>query len=124
MVFFVLDHRYKKFYQNTEEGHLLYKLLVQKSTIEIRYDFWSAKMTSLESMIDRRTYYPQDALNGIELTELRKEYSDITVYLEKLLIAFGAIENQINTLVASLPKKYKDILNYNYRCVELNLEDL
>ena len=122
---FVLDHRYKKFYQNTEEGHLLYKLLEQKSEIQHNYDLWSARISSLEAMIDKRSnYYPQDALNDIELVELRKEYSNIIIYLEKLLVAFGNIENLINTLVASLPKKYKDILDYNYRCAELNLEDL
>lgn len=115
---FHIEWKYKKFYFTTEEGKRLYKLLNERDIIENTYTFWNNRLTALESLIDKSCYYPDDSINLDKVTNMRKEYLEVTLYLEELLMSHVLCDSKIKELVASLPKKYKHILEYNWKAIK------
>lgn len=122
--FKILEIRYRNFYLKTEEGHELHRLLTTKKKLQHEYDYWNARLNTLEVTIDKRKYQFPDLLLELDTENLKKDYSDTMNYLEIILIAYVGCNNKIIKLIGSLPNKYKGILNYNWELVEIEEEKI
>ena len=125
--FCVLARRYKKFYETTEEGRELYCALYAKDRLGSRCDWLVNRMSELRDKIDLlETYFPEESREKASVHEMKaryKEYSDELYRTKEAMIDWG---KRIEKIVAALPKKYSDILEYNWANakVEVKEEDI
>ena len=125
--FCMLARRYKKFYETTEEGRKLYYALYAKDRLGGRHDWLINRMSELRDKIDvLETYFPEESREKASVHGMKiqyKEYSD-ELYRTKEMIKDWS--ERIDEMVVALPKKYSDILEYNWEDakVEVKEEDI
>ena len=123
----ILNRRYKKFYETTEEGRKLYCALYTKDRLGSKHDWLVNRMSELRDKIDEfEAYFPdeyceKDVVRGMKARY--KEYSDELYHTKE---AMDDWSKRIDEMVAALPKKYNEILEYNWANakVEVKEEDI
>ena len=121
---FILNRRYKKFYETTEEGRKLYCALYAKDRLGSRHDWLINRMSELRDKIDvLETYFPEESREKASVRGMKtqyKEYSD-ELYRTKEMIEDWS--EQIDKIVAALPKKYRGILEYNWEDAKVEVKE-
>ena len=125
--FYILTRRYKKFYETTEEGRELYHALYTKDRLGSKHDWLVNRMSELRDKIDEfETYFPEESREKASIHGMKaryKEYSDELYRTKEAMRDWG---ERIDEMVAALPKKYNEILEYNWANakVEVKEEDI
>lgn len=120
----ILAHRYKRFYETTEEGKKLYCALYTKDRLGSQHDWLVNQMSELRDKINEfEAYFPEEShekafLNGMKIQY--KEYSDEFYRTREAMADWG---KRINEMVAALPKKYNGILEYNWENAKVEVEE-
>ena len=125
--FCVLARRYKKFYETTEEGRKLYYALYTKDRLGSKHDWLVNRMDELRDKIDLfETYFPEESREKASIHEMKARYKEYYDELYRTKEAMKDWSERINKMVAALPKKYSDILEYNWANakVEVKEEDI
>ena len=120
----ILSRRYKKFYETTEEGRKLYCALYTKDRLGSKHDWLVNRMSELRDKIDEfETYFPEESREKASVHEMKaqyKEYSDELYRTKEAMMDWG---KRIEKRVAALPKKYSDILEYNWANAKVKVEE-
>ena len=118
----VLSHRYKKFYETTEEGKKLYCALYTKDRLGSKHDWLMNQMCELRDTIDEfESYFPDECYEKVFLMKIRyKGYSEELYSTKKAMADWG---DRIDEMVAALPKKYKGILEYNWENAKVEVKE-
>ena len=122
--FCVLTRRYKKFYETTEEGRELYCALYTKDRLGSKHDWLVNRMSELRDKINEfEAYFPEEShekafIHGMKA--LYKEYSDELYRTKEAMADWG---KRIDEMVAALPKKYDEILEYNWRNAKVEVKE-
>lgn len=120
----VLSHRYKKFYETTEEGRKLYCALYTLDRLGSKHDWLVNQMTELRDEIDKITYYfPDECKEKSFLVDMKNEYKEHSEELGRVKDERTFLSGKINKMVAALPKKYKGILEYNWELAKVEVEE-
>ena len=115
-LYLYLCNKNKYFYTETNQGRDLIKLLSEMDKIVDREQFLTTRNADLRKMIDeRRNYYVMNNAVAFELDSLRSDYMDIITEQEELKLQKDKCQKEIDTIIDGLPKKYKNILNYNWK---------
>ena len=121
---FILNWRYKKFYENTEEGRKLYCALYTKDRLGSKHDWLVNRMSELRDKIDEfETYFPEESHEKASIHGMKaryKEYSDELYRTKEAMKGWG---ERIDEMVAALPKKYSDILEYNWANAKVEVKE-
>nr|DAG57926.1 MAG TPA: reticulocyte binding/rhoptry protein [Caudoviricetes sp.] len=113
--FYILTWRYKKFYETTEEGRKLYSALYTKDRLGSKHDRLVNRMSELRDKIDEYEYYFPDERNEKDfIREMKVQYKEYSAGLYRTKEAMKNWSERIDEMVAALPKKYSDILEYNW----------
>ena len=122
---FILNWRYKKFYENTEEGRKLYCALYTKDRLGSKHDWLVNRMSELRDKIDEfETYFPEKSREKASIHGMKTQYKE---YSDELYRTKGMIKDwseRIDKIVAALPKKYRDILEYNWEDAKVEIEEV
>ena len=122
--FYIITWRYKKFYETTEEGKKLYCALYTKDRLGSKHDWLVNQMRELRDKIDEfEAYFPEEShekasIHGMKA--LYKEYSDELYYTKEAMKDWS---ERIDKMVAALPKKYDEILEYNWRNAKVEVKE-
>lgn len=122
--FCILSWRYKKFYETTEEGRKLYCALYTKDRLGSKHDWLVNRMSKLRDKIDEcEHYFPDEryeknVIHGMKIQY--KEYSDELYRTKEAMADWG---KRIDEMVATLPKKYNEILEYNWKNAKVEVEE-
>lgn len=123
--FYITTWRYKKFYETTEEGSELYCALYTKDRLGSRHDWLVNRMSELRDKIDEfETYFPEESREKASIHGMKaryKEYSDELYHTKEAMKGWG---ERIDEIVAALPKKYSDILEYNWANAKVEIEEV
>ena len=125
--FYITTWRYKKFYETTEEGRELYCALYTKDRLGSRHDWLVNRMSELRDKIDEfETYFPEESREKASIHEMKARYKEYSDELYRTKEAMKDWSERIDKMVAALPKKYSDILEYNWEDakVEVKEEDI
>ena len=125
--FCVLARRYKKFYETTEEGKKLYCALYTKDRLGSKHDWLVNKIRELRDKIDEfEHYFPDECNEKASIHEMKARYKEYSDELYRTKEAMKDWSERIDKMVAALPKKYSDILEYNWANakVEVKEEDI
>lgn len=125
--FCVLARRYKKFYETTEEGRKLYCALYTLDRLRSKHEWLVNRMQDLRDEIDKITrYFPDGCKEKLSLVDMKNEYKERTHELGRVQDEEAYLSEKINKMVAALPKRYSDILEYNWENakVEVKEEDI
>lgn len=123
----IFVNRYNKFYETTEEGRKLYCARYMLDLLKLRKCGFIKNQMQLRDKIDEYiTYMPNDNENGEILRGLKLQYKYNVEELKRINQRIKDSEKQIEKMIADLPKKYKGILEYNWRNakVEVKEEDI
>lgn len=121
----MLPRRYKKFYETTEEGRKLYCALYTKDRLGSKHDWLVNRMSELRDKIDEfEAYFPEEShkkafIHGMKIQY--KEYSDELYHTKEMIKDWS---ERIDKIVAALPKKYRDILEYNWEDAKVEIEEV
>ena len=124
---FILNWRYKKFYETTEEGKQLYYALYTLNRLRSKHKWLVNRMQDLRDEIDKITlYFPDECKEKLSLVDMKNEYKERTHELGRVQDEEAYLSEKINKMVAALPKRYSDILEYNWENakVEVKEEDI
>lgn len=122
--FCVLARRYKKFYETTEEGRELYYALYTKDRLGSRHDWLVNRMSELRDKIDEfETYFPEESHEKASIHGMKARYKEYSDELYHTKEAMKDWSERINKMVAALPKKYSDILGYNWANVKVEVKE-
>ena len=124
---FILNWRYKKFYETTEEGRKLYCALYTKDRLGSKHDWLVNRMSELRDKIDEfKTYFPEESREKASVHEMKTRYKEYSDELYRTKEAMKDWSERIDKMVAALPKKYDEILEYNWANakVEVKEEDI
>lgn len=120
----VLSHRYKKFYETTEEGKKLYCALYTKDRLGSQHDWLVNQMSELRDKIDEfEFYFPEECAEKAFLHGMKVRYKEYSDELYRTKEAMRDWSERINKMVAALPKKYSDILEYNWTNAKVEAEE-
>ena len=125
--FCITTQRYKKFYENTEDGKKLYYARYMLSLLKLKRCSFIKNQMQLKDKIDEyMAYMPDDNENREILKELKLQYNLNVEKLKQIKQEIEDSEKQIEKMVADLPKKYEGILEYNWENakVEIKEEDI
>lgn len=125
--FCITIQRYKKFYENTEDGKKLYYARYMLSLLKLKRCSFIKNQMQLKDKIDEyMAYMPDDNENEEILRELKLQYKCNIEELKRINQRIKDSEKQIEKTVSDLPKKYEGILEYNWRNakVEVKEEDI
>lgn len=118
--FCVTTWRYKKFYETTEEGRKLYCAQYELDRLGNKHDFIKNRMSELRDKINEyTTYMPDENENREILRELKIQYHYNNEELKWTKEAMADRRKLIDEVVAELPKKYSDILEYDWTNVKM-----
>ena len=121
---YIITWRYKRFYETTEEGKKLYCALYTKDRLGSRHDWLVNRMSELRDKIDEfETYFPEESREKASVHGMKtryKEYSD-ELYRTKEMIKDWS--ERIDKMVAALPKKYDEILEYNWANAKVEIKE-
>lgn len=124
---FILNWRYKKFYETTEEGRKLYYALYTKDRLGSKHDWLVNRMDELRDKIDDfEAYFPDEPYENDVIRGMKVQYKEYSDELYRTKEAMKDWSKQIDEMVAALPKKYSDILEYDWANakVEVKEEDI
>lgn len=124
---FILNWRYKKFYENTEEGRKLYCALYTKDRLGSKHDWLVNRMSELRDKIDEfETYFPEESCEKASMHGMKVRYKEYSDELYRTKETMKDWSERIDKMIAALPKKYSDILEYNWANakVEVREEDI
>ena len=120
----VLAHRYKKFYETTEEGRKLYLALYTKDRLGSKHDWLVNRMSELRDKIDVvETYFPEESREKASVHEMKTRYKEYSDELYRTKEAMADWSERIDEMVAALPKKYNGILEYNWANAKVKVEE-
>lgn len=99
----------------------LYHALYTKDRLGSRHDWLVNQLQELRDKIDEfESYFPDECYDKIFLMKIRyKGYSEELTNIKRAMEDCG---NRINEIVATLPKKYKGILEYNWKNAKVEVE--
>ena len=120
----MLPRRYKKFYETTEEGRKLYCALYTKDRLGSKHDWLVNRMSELRDKIDEfETYFPEESHEKASIHEMKARYKEYSDELYRTKEAMKDWSERIDKMVAALPKKYSDILEYNWEDAKVEVEE-
>ena len=120
----VLAHRYKKFYETTEEGRKLYYALYTKDRLGSKHDWLVNRMNELRDKIDvLETYFPEESREKASVHEMKPRYKEYFDALYRTKEAMKDWSERIDEMVAALPKKYSGILEYNWEDAKVEVKE-
>lgn len=123
--FYITTWRYKKFYETTEEGRELYCALYTKDRLGSKHDWLVNRMSELRDKIDvLETYFPEESREKASVHEMKARYKEYSDELYRTKEAMKDWSEQIDKMVAALPKKYSDILEYNWANAKVEIEEV
>lgn len=110
----LFEKKYRYFYNETEAGKRLISLRTTRQELQIDNLLLISKSNKTKVLIDDFKYLPETDDNRKRLEKFRFEYEQYSneILTNRVKIAYYEIE--INKTVNELPKKYKNILNYNW----------
>ena len=124
---FILNWRYKKFYENTEEGRKLYCALYTKDRLGSKHDWLVNQIRKLRDKIgEYEHYFPDECYEKDVVRGMKVRYKEYSDELYRTKEAMKDWSERIDKMIAALPKKYSDILEYNWvnAKVEVKEEDI
>ena len=122
--FYTLTWRYEKFYETTEEGKKLYCALYTKDRLGSRHDWLVNRMSELRDKIDvLETYFPEESREKASVHEMKTRYKEYSDELYRTKEAMKDWSERIDKMVAALPKKYDEILEYNWANAKVKVEE-
>ena len=122
--FCVLARRYKKFYETTEEGKKLYCALYTKDRLGSKHDWLVNQMGELRDKIDEfEFYFPEESSEKAFLNGMKVRYKEYSDELYRTKEAMADWSERINRMVAALPKKYNEILEYNWANAKVEVKE-
>lgn len=121
----VLSHRYKKFYETTEEGKKLYIVLYTIEQLDSKQDRLKNQMSELRERINEfESYFPKESKEKSVLRGMKVQYREYSEELDRTKEKIIGLGKQIDEIVAALPKKYKGILEYNWANAKVKIEEV
>lgn len=122
--FYITTWRYKKFYETTEEGRNLYCALYTKDRLGSRHDWLVNRMSELRDKIDEfETYFPEESREKASVHEMKARYKEYSDELYRTKEAMKDWSERIDKMVAALPKKYNEILEYNWANAKVEVKE-
>ena len=122
--FYTLTWRYEKFYETTEEGRNLYCALYTKDRLGSRHDWLVNRMSELRDKIDEfETYFPEESREKASVHEMKTRYKEYSDELYRTKEAMKDWSERIDKMVAALPKKYDEILEYNWANAKVEIKE-
>ena len=122
--FYTLTWRYEKFYETTEEGRNLYCALYTKDRLGCRHDWLVNRMSELRDKIDEfETYFPEESREKASVHEMKTRYKEYSDELYRTKEAMKDWSERIDKMVAALPKKYDEILEYNWANAKVEIKE-
>lgn len=122
--FCITTQRYKKFYENTEDGKKLYYARYMLSLLKLKRCSFIKNQMQLKDKIDEYVaYMPDDNENREILKELKLQYNLNVEKLKQVKQEIEDSEKQIEKMVADLPKKYEGILEYNWENAKVEVKE-
>lgn len=122
--FCILSWRYKNFYETTEEGKKLYCALYTKDRLGSKHDWLVNRMTELRDKIDEfEAYFPEESHEKAFLNGMKIQYKEYSDELYRTKEAMADWRKRIDEMVAALPKKYRGILEYNWKNAKVEVEE-
>ena len=125
--FCILTRRYKKFYETTEEGRKLYCALYTKDRLGSKHNWLVNRMSELRDKVNEyEHYFPDEHYEKDVMRGMKARYKEYSDELYRTKEAMADWSERIDEMVAALPKKYSDILGYNWTNakVEVKEEDI
>ncbi len=123
--FYILTRRYKKFYETTEEGRNLYYALYTKDRLGSKHDWLVNRMSELRDKINEfEHYFPDECNEKASIHEMKARYKEYSDELYRTKEAMKDWSERIDKMVAALPKKYRDILEYNWEDAKVEIEEV
>ena len=120
----MLPRRYKKFYETTEEGRKLYYALYTKDRLGSKHDWLVNRMSELRDKIDEfETYFPEESREKASVHEMKTRYKEYSDELYRTKEAMKDWSERIDKMVAALPKKYDEILEYNWANAKVEVKE-
>lgn len=124
---YIITWRYKKFYETTEEGRKLYYALYTKDHLGAKHDWLVNRMDELRDKIDEfEAYFPDERYENDVIRGMKVQYKEYSDELYRTKEEMRNWSERINKMIAALPKKYSDILEYDWANakVEVKEEDI
>ena len=122
--FYITTWRYKKFYETTEEGRELYCALYTKDRLGSRHDWLVNRMSELRDKIDEfETYFPEESREKASVHEMKTRYKEYSDELYRTKEAMKDWSERIDKMVVALPKKYDEILEYNWANAKVEVKE-
>ena len=122
---YIITWRYKKFYETTEEGKKLYCALYTKDRLGSKHDWLVNQMRELRDKIDEfEAYFPEESREKASVHEIKTRYKEYSDELYRTKEAMKDWSERIDKTVAALPKKYDEILEYNWEDAKVEIEEV
>nr|DAQ94103.1 MAG TPA: hypothetical protein [Caudoviricetes sp.] len=120
----VLSHRYKKFYETTEEGKKLYIALYTIDRLDSKQDRIENQMSELRDRINEfESYFPEECKEKAVVCGMKVQYREYSEEIDRTKKKIIGLEKHVNEMVVALPKKYKGILEYNWANAKVEVEE-
>ena len=121
---YIITWRYKKFYETTEEGKKLYCALYTKDRLGSKHDWLINQIRELRDKIDEfEHYFPDECNEKASIHEMKARYKEYSDELYRTKEAMKDWSERIDEMVAALPKKYSDILEYNWANAKVEVKE-
>lgn len=122
--FYTLTWRYKKFYETTEEGRELYRALYTKDRLGSKHDWLVNRMSELRDKIGEfETYFPEESHEKASIRGMKARYKEYSDELYRTKEEMKNWSERIDKMVAALPKKYSNILEYNWANAKVEVKE-
>lgn len=122
--FYITTWRYKKFYETTEEGRELYCALYTKDRLGSKHDWLVNRMSELRDKINEfEAYFPEESHEKASIQEMKTRYKEYSDELYRTKEAMKDWSERIDKMVAALPKKYNEILEYNWANAKVEVKE-
>ena len=121
---YIITWRYKKFYETTEEGKKLYCALYTKDRLGSKHDWLINQIRELRDKIDEfEHYFPDECNEKASVHEMKTRYKEYSDELYRTKEAMKDWSERIDKMVAALPKKYDEILEYNWANAKVEVKE-
>ena len=122
--FYITAWRYKKFYETTEEGRKLYYALYTKDHLGAKHDWLVNRMDELRDKIDDfEAYFPDEPYENDVIRGMKVQYKEYSDELYRTKEEMRNWSERINKMIAALPKKYSDILEYDWANAKVEVKE-
>lgn len=121
---YIITWRYKKFYETTEEGRELYCALYTKDRLGSKHDWLVNRMSELRDKINEfEAYFPEESHEKASIHGMKALYKEYSDELYRTKEAMKGWSERIDKMVAALPKKYDEILEYNWANAKVEVKE-